>query len=611
MAASVERPLRTRLLLAAAGAALFAAALAYRALYSPSVAYLPGGGAPWIVAPAPVGLRAKYTVPSFVHFRRRISVGPAAEGELRLRARRESQVVLDGRVVLPPGEAPGGWKNERRVTLRPAPGEHELLVVVRAEPGPAALSAEVKAWGLRTDESWQAAGEDTGWPQARLADAARLPEGFDRRPTALSSFLWTLFMAAPFAAWGAWRASKGLRRPWLWAGGAWTLLALLGLLRRPGGAGFDAFAHVELIRLLWTKGLPGPGDSWQSFQAPLYHALLAPLAASGFDDELLALLARLPNLLCGFGLALLAAGFAARARPESRQAAGAAGLFALMLAPNLYMSQSPGNEPLAALLAALFLALCLRLAPKEESAASGFLLGGVLGAALLAKTTAVLAVPAGLWLLGRRPRRWYGAAAAGVLLVGGWWYLRGWLLTGAFFTGGWDPARGIAWMQDPGYRTAGDFLRFGAALHQPVYAGYAGFWDALYSTLWLDGWQGGLIEPAALAPWPPHWQAAAALWGLVPTGLLLAGAWRALRRGDRPGLAALLGCATGLAALLWMFLSVPVYSTVKASYLLGLTPLAALLVADGMPERGSKRTLAWFVLSGWAACSFFAHFPQN
>lgn len=609
MAASLVGPLRRRLLLAAAGSGLFCAALAARALYAPSVAYLPGGGAPWIIAPKPVALRARDTAASFARFRRRFVLAPVGPGVLRLRARRESQVVLDGKELLAPGEAPGGWKKERRAPLTPGPGEHELLIVVRAEPGPAALSAEVKEWGLLTDEAWEAAGDDMEWSRARLAASPRRADGFDGRPAALPSFLWTLLLTAPLAALGSWRAARGLARPWLWAAGAWAVPAGLGLLRRPPGAGYDADAHVELIRLVWARGLPSPGDSWQSFQAPLYHALLAPLAALPLTDERLALLARLFNLLCGFALAGVCAAFAARARPGRRDAAAAAGLFGLMLAPNLYMSQSPGNEPLAALLAALFLAQCLRAGARPPASPEAFLLGATLGAGLLAKTTAVLALPAGLVLLGRRPARWWAVAAAGAFLAGGWWYLRAWLLHGSLFTGGWDPARGIAWTQDPGYRTAGDFLRFGAALGRPVYSGLSGFWDAFYSTLWLDGWQGGHINPSQPPPWPPVWQAAAGLWGLAPLSLIAAGAGRAFRRGDRPGSAALTGLAAGAAALLWLFLSVPVYSTVKASYLLGLAPLAALLAADGLPERPAARSLGWSLLCGWAACSYFAHIP--
>lgn len=615
MAAHLEGPLKRRWLLAAALAAAFLALLAGRALFDPGVAFLPGGGAPWIVAPKPIGLRARFTVASFVHFRRRVAVKDAQTVMLRYRARRESQVVLDGKTVLPPGEAEGGWKRPRGAALRLEPGEHELLIIVRAEPGPAALSAEIPELGLRTDSTWEAAGEDSGWPPARLAAKPAVADAFGARPRALGSFLQTLLLMALLMLLSrrfllAWPLS----RPWLWAAGAWAAWAALGLLRRHGAAGYDAYAHAELISLIWTKGLPGPGDSWQSFQAPLYHLLCAPLASLGLDEDHLALAARLPNLFCGFGLAWLASRFAREAAPDAHGAAFAGGLFALALSPNLVMSQSPGNEPLAAFLSALFLLLCLResgRAPGLATPPEAFLLGGTLGAALLAKTTAVLVLPAGLLLLGRRDRRYYGAALAGLLLAGGWWYLRGLLISGRLFTGGWHPGRGIAWTQDPGYHTAGDFLRFGAALGRPVYSGVAGFWDALWSTLWLDGWQGGLVSADVAPPWPPVWQAAASLWGLVPAAFLLRGAWKGMAEGRPASVAALLGLGTGLAALLWLFLTVPVYSTVKASYLLGLTPLAGLLVAEGVPRDGLAGRLAWPLLCGWALCSFLAHIPIN
>ncbi|MDX6770704.1 MAG: hypothetical protein SF051_14310 [Elusimicrobiota bacterium] len=600
-----------RSLAAAAAAALFIAALAARARLSPSVDYLPGGGPAWIVAPKPLGLKARFTAPTFVHFRRRFVAGAAEAGELRLRARRESQVVLDGKVVLPPGEAEGGWKNERRVVLRPGPGQHELLIVVRAEPGPAALSAEARAWGLSTDETWETAAEGRGWPLASLAAAPRRAEAYASRPSAASAFLVTLPWLVPFILFGAWAARRGLRHGWRWAAAGWLALSALNLARLIPGAGYDALQHAELARLVAASGLPGPGASWQSFQAPLYHALCAPLALLPVSDDALIRLMRLPNLACGFLLALLCARFAAEARPRRPDAAAAAGLFGLALAPNLYMSQAPGNEPLAAVLAAAFLLSCLRVSGRESAPAEAFLLGATLGAALLAKTTAALAAPAGLLLLaGRRPWRWWGAGATGLALAGGWWYARSWLHYGSPFTGGWDAARGFAWTQDPGYRTFGDFVRFGAVLSQPVYSGVAGFWDALYSTLWLDGWQGGVIDPWAQPHWSPRWQAAAAAWGLAPTAFLLAGCRKALGRAEAPALAAMAALGTGLAALLWMFLSVPVYSTVKASYLLGLAPAAAFLLVEGLPERGAARVASWALLAGWAACSVLAHLPR-
>lgn len=605
------RALTRRFAAAAALAGVLVGALAWRAWCDPAVTFLSGEGPPWIVVSRPLELKARYAAPDFARFRRRFTVGPAAEGELRLRARRESQVVLDGRVVLAPGEAPGSWKNERVALLRPTPGEHELLIVVRADPGPAALSAEVRAWGVSTDAGWEASLDGAVWTAAAAASTPRPAASFALRPGAFAGFAATFLWVLPLAGLGAWLSRRGLARPWWWAGAGWLALAALNWRRLAPAVGFDALHHAELARRIWTRGLPGPGETWQSFQAPLYHLLCAPFAALTSSDEALARWMRLPNFACGFLLAGLCARFAALARPRRPDAAAAAGLFGLALAPNLYMSQTPGNEPLAAVLAGLGLVLCLLLREREPSLPEAFLLGGVLGAALLAKTTAVLVLPAGFLLLGpRRTWRWWGTLAAGAFLAGGWWYVRSWVLHGAAFTGGWNASRGFAWTQDPGYRTAGDFLRFGAALTQPVYSGVAGFWDALYSTLWLDGWQSGIVSPEVRPHWSPVWQAAAAWWGLVPTALLAAGVVRAWRREEAAGLGALAAVGTGLAALLWLFLTVPVYATVKASYLLGLAPAAAFLLVEGLPQAGVRRTWAWALLTGWAACSVIAHVPR-
>jgi hypothetical protein len=242
----------------------------------------------------------------------------------------------------------------------------------------------------------------------------------------------------------------------------------------------------------------------------------------------------------------------------------------------------------------------------------------LLGAALLAKATAALAVVPGLLLLAAPARRWgaarllpsAGAFAAAAFAAGGWFYARSWALYGAPFIGGWNPARGIVWWQDPGCRTAGDVLRFGAALARPFYSGLNGFWDALYSTFWADGWQSGAIALRAVPPRPLDCQAAEVWWALVPTVLIAAGAARALKRSDAPSGAALLGAGAGVGALAWLFLAVPIYSTVKASYLLGLGPLFALLLADGLEEaRGLGRLAAWGGLFAWAAVAYRAALP--
>jgi hypothetical protein len=147
-------------------------------------------------------------------------------------------------------------------------------------------------------------------------------------------------------------------------------------------------------------------------------------------------------------------------------------------------------------------------------------------------------------------------------------------------------------------------------LVRPFYSGLNGFWDSLYSTFWTDGWLSGAASMRLLAPRPIAWEAASAWWGLAPAALLGLGATRALRRDDAASGAALLGAGGGLAALLWLFLTVPVYSTVKASYLLGLAPLFALLLADGLDSlTGAARVAAWGTLVAWSAAAFRAALP--
>jgi hypothetical protein len=66
-----------------------------------------------------------------------------------------------------------------------------------------------------------------------------------------------------------------------------------------------------------------------------------------------------------------------------------------------------------------------------------------------------------------------------------------------------------------------------------------------------------------------------------------------------------------LAALAYMYLGVPIHSTVKATYTTGLTPVYALLAAAGMGTL-MKTVTARAVVYGWVACwavsSYLAYF---
>ncbi len=629
----MEGALSRRAVLAALAASALVAALAAKARLDPSTVFLPERPpARWLRAAGDGWLGARAGGPRFARFRARFEAGPrAVEAELALRANVESEVALDGREALSPAGAAGGRLEARRVLLRAGPGPHELVVVVRAVDGPPLLWAEAPDLGLYTDARWEASVDGgRSWTAAVDASVPSRDALADALPSAARGFRATFLSLLPFLALGAWCARRRERRGddaldgglAAVAAAAWLTLAAAALFFLRPDVGYDAVHHVAYVAALARTGrLPAPGDGWQTFEPPLYYALCVPLwrAATALGRESAAWL-RPPSLLSGFLLGWACRAFVAAARPGRPRLALAAGLFGWFWPASLTLAQAPGCEPLAAALAALFLAACARRAasPRPPRARDAAALGALLGAALLAKATAALAVPAGLLLLAAPVRR-LGAArrleaaalfGGAALAVGGWFYVRSWILYGAPFIGGWHPVGDAAWWQDPGYRTAGDYARFGAALARPFFAGRSGFWDALYSTFWSDGWQSGAIAQASLPPRPLDWQAAEAWWALVPALLMARGAARALTRADAASAAALVGIGGGVAALAWMSLTAPIYSILKASYLLGLGPLFALLLADGLDGAGGVAGLAaWGGLFAWAASSFRAALP--
>ena len=139
--------------------------------------------------------------------------------------------------------------------------------------------------------------------------------------------------------------------------------------------------------------------------------------------------------------------------------------------------------------------------------------GVLLGLALLSKVTAVLLAPALLCAVVlraggsdrplRRALRDAAVVAGCAALVAGWYYARNWVLLGAPFLGTWQPGVFAAWWQEPGYRSASQYLHFGEALAHPIYAAVVGLWDGLYSSLWLDSWLSGAISRQSGSGRPP------------------------------------------------------------------------------------------------------------
>src|SRR4029077_10496755 len=119
--------------------------------------------------------------------------------------------------------------------------------------------------------------------------------------------------------------------------------------------------------------------------------------------------------------------------------------------------------------------------------------------------------PVGVWL------RTVGITLAVCLTFCGWHYIRIWHRFGRPFVGNWEAASGFSWWQDPGYRTAGDYVRFGQSLIAPLFSSFGGFADGMNSTLWGDALCGGMPDMISRPPWNYDLVVAGYLLALAPT----------------------------------------------------------------------------------------------
>ena len=119
-------------------------------------------------------------------------------------------------------------------------------------------------------------------------------------------------------------------------------------------------------------------------------------------------------------------------------------------------------------------------------------------------------------------------------------------------------------------------------------------------------------------PWHTESLLAGAWLGLVPLALILLGVGRAAGRvssGSADGIALAAGTVIlYLVALLWVSLEVPIYSTMKASYTLGLLPCYGVLAAagfDALPRRAWLRVPVAAGLASWAVFAYVAYFAHG
>ncbi|HEX5064492.1 MAG TPA: hypothetical protein VFY49_00115 [Myxococcota bacterium] len=637
-----------RRLLFVAVAACVAGIAAVTFVRQPGHAFLvPRDGAEWIRAARPFALEARDLAAETVRFRHRFS-RPEAHGDaqLHVQALRSARVFLNDREVGEALAAGAPWRHVQSFDLAPhlQPGMNELRIDVENDRGSPLLLAWSPQLGIATHADWDAELAGGRFANTQAASEERRHAIQSEFPSAWQGLRdgWVLLLAAFALGAGASLAHSASAA----RGDAWRLrpahvrwavvlaLAALGLhnlTRMRIDMGFDAPFHFDYIRrVIVSRSVPLASDGWQTFQAPLFYLLAAPpyLVIARLASEPMAMLAmRALVLVCSLGLVEMVYRAARTAFPQRDDLQVIATAVGGFLPMTVYMSHYVSNEPLAALLTAAVVVAAFRLLAEPTSAGSrtGFGLGLLFGLAVLAKVTSLLLLPLLVAVLVRAAQRSsgslraagapllrFGMAAAG---VAGWYFVRNWIALGSFYLGGWDPSRGNGWNQDPGYRIPQDLLSFGASLSQPIYAVFSGLWDGLYATFWLDGFLGSSTFAAAAPPWRYGYAVACALLALPLTVAGIAGALRACRIPRNPTEETLLFSAAAVlvyvAAIAALFVSLPVYSTVKSTYALGLAPCYGLLFAWGidlLPRSRAARALVAGYLVAWLAFVFRAYF---
>ncbi len=591
--------------------------------------------------------------PSFqsVIFRRKFTIDrPLHEAVLRIWTFRKSEVYLDGQ-ELHPDLQPTSWKDPVIIDITAfiTQGQHEVRIHATNYNAPVAVLAYVHGLDVGTGPNWEASLDEIEWVNAIPADQVQYPDISRRFPSPSAALLsrLTIYSAVFLGVFcltillhrknhSSRNIVARINASWLrWILLlAWMVLACNNILKIPETIGFDTRGHIEyILYVVRQRQAPLATEGWQMFQSPLYYYLSAPLYSwfsTFYDIGTVIKLLRIIPLLCG-GIQIQLCYMAVRSVFPNRNDLQCLGMLVGGLVPmNLYISQGIGNEPTAGLFSSAALVASFAMLKRggwEHVRKVAFVTGFFLGLALLTKVSAILLVfPILLFFIlcmkssSLAPFSKTKAIAIYLLtisILSGWYYFRNYIKLGRVFIGGWDQSRTIVWWQDPGYRTIGQLTRFGDSLRQPIYSACVGFWDGLYSTFWADGYLSSIVRYESRPPWDYDFMLSGILLSLVPMiGILLGVVSIATGRSREERLPLLLATLCTLifvVAMLYIFVTVPIYSTVKASYTLGLLVCYAILGAAGFDLllRGRiMRALVYGLLGCWGFSSYLSYFVR-
>jgi hypothetical protein len=611
---------------------------------------VPEGGAQWVRYREPSKWNAYFPERLSTTFRYLFPVGHIPEKAiLTLCAMKKAEVYLNGSLLVTLRADPKQWKEPHLVNLatRLVKGKNELRIVVVNENGHPVVLAYCSSLGIRSGDQWEASYDGRRWLSALpVNEMTPIPvsKEFPRSDQALRSllpifgplFAVIFFLSIRLSEYPRWMKSAHLPAGavrWLLLGG-WLVMAVNNFWKIPIPFGMDFPGHTQYISYVATYWrVPLATEGWQMFQPPLFYylgAVIFRLFLQLFEPDTVIRLLKLLPLVCGAAHVEISYRILRYAYPgrESLQVIGT--LIGGLLPMNLYMSQSIGNEPLAGCLTALIiLYACRALSGDFQSNRElGLIIGFTLGLAMLTKPTAILIVPPLLFFVSAAMFRKSRSKQEGIFsvmrfvafflgtafIVSGWYYVRNYIEMGRFFIGGWDSFREIVWWMNPGYRTPRQFYVFGESLFYPVYSSIYGFWDSIYSSLWLDGFLSSLISTEHL-PWNQAFMISSVWFSLLPTAAIIIGVVVAFRKREGPLRQMLFFSMTCvivyLAAIFYLFLTVPILSSAKATYALGLIPCFALLVAAGFEVLIRWRFLraaVYGLIACWAVGAYASYF---
>lgn len=654
-----SRP-RTWPLVAVASILLATAMLfAWACYFNPRVNYLAEHGpADWIVAPTPGALMLP-TIPMDAEFRRNLTIPLApTEAEATLRAFRRCTLKINGQTV--PDDWPESrWKEGHAIAVGKflRQGENEIVAVVTNTDGPPAFwfSLNGDNFNLISDASWEASLAGGPWQKAALASSPR-PYG-DMNPYHYRAFVlascgkvwpwWLLFAALTAAAIILGRRcffrsdepeSQELQQGdaatanriffricFILTCSAWIALFLHNAAYLTDKHGFDVAEHLDYVRFIQKNhSLPLADQGLEMYHPPLYYASAAALLSSlhqTIDSAGISWI-RLLNLALALGN-IAAIGASLRLLFPGQTKLQIFGLlFGAFLPMNLYLFHYPTNEVLAATAASAAAYCVLRILCNPRVGVGSYLTAGlVLGVGMLSKITvsllflpALLAIAAQFWTRRGEQNRARSIACVAVLCVAafavcGWHYIRTWKHFGTPLA---SSAQG--WWQTPGYRTAGEYSRFGQSLVEPSFAAWNGAWDGFFSTFWGNPNCGG-GGPDRYSPWNYDLITAGYLLAVPMTLLLALGLFVMLRKffvqPDAPTAFLLLTAFFTAAFMLFWTLKSPNFSSVKAFFgLMAAVPLCAF-AAWGMDLIGSHskwlRCAAYVLFGVWAMNAYASY----